>query len=215
MVSSKQATMSERRALLTDREREIIAGEADVSDSYRYQTISRVRSRFDRLDADLEVFRVHGDLLTELQKIVCEGVNIAESSLPEDVVEEEPDIVGPVVGGDRTDTEAKEEVYEDLLRDRVSGVEFPGTKDPEECIEAVRAAYEYLQEHRKATMREFVQEVMPEHPCGYDVPNLEPGERYRGAWWRKVVKPGLTALPDVESPPSGGSDWTYTGDADE
>jgi len=72
MVSSTQATMADRRALLTDRERKIIRGDADVSDSYRYQTISRVRSRFDRLEEDLEAFRAHGELLTELREIVCE-----------------------------------------------------------------------------------------------------------------------------------------------
>jgi hypothetical protein len=63
--------MGDRRALLTDREREIITGEADVEDSYRYQTISRVRSRFDRLEEDLAVFRDHGDLLEELRAVVC------------------------------------------------------------------------------------------------------------------------------------------------
>ena len=54
MVVSKQSTMTDRRALLTDREREIVAGEADVSDSYRYQPISRVRARLDRLAGDIE-----------------------------------------------------------------------------------------------------------------------------------------------------------------
>lgn len=88
-------------------------------------------------------------------------------------------------------------------------VEFPTGKQREECVDAVRAAYEYLRENGSASMRDFVREVMPDHPVGYDVPELEPGERYRGAWWRKVVKPGLEALPDVESPPSGGSDWTH------
>lgn len=215
MVSSKQATMADRRALLTDREREIITNEADVSDSYRYQTISRVRSRFDRLEGDLEAFEEHGDLLTELQEIVCEGEqeeDIATSGSPEDIAE-------PVVEGDRTDTEAKEEVYEDLLRDRISDVEFPSTKDRAECIEAVRAAYELLRERGTATKKDFVREVMTEHTLGYDVDaaleKLDSPDRYRGAWWRRVIKPALKSLPDVESPPKGGSDWTYTGETDE
>ena len=63
--------MGDRRALLTDREREIIIGEADVDDSYRYQTISRVRSRFGRLEEDLAALREHGDLLDELREVVC------------------------------------------------------------------------------------------------------------------------------------------------
>lgn len=71
MGKPKQASMTERRALLTEREREIVAGEADVSDSYRYQTISRVRRRFDQLEDDLEALAAHGDLLDELRAIVC------------------------------------------------------------------------------------------------------------------------------------------------
>lgn len=65
--------MADRRALLTDREREIIAGEADVTDEYRYQTISRVRQRFARLEGDLEALEKHGDLADELRGIICEN----------------------------------------------------------------------------------------------------------------------------------------------
>ena len=61
------------RALLTDREREIVSGEADVTDDYRYQTVSRVRSRMERLDGDLQAMDAHGDLGDELRSIVCEG----------------------------------------------------------------------------------------------------------------------------------------------
>jgi len=43
---------------------------------------------------------------------------------------------------------------------------------------------------------------------------IEAGERYRGGWWRLVVRPGLEAAPDVEKPPRSGSEWTYTGDTD-
>ena len=62
--------MSNGRALLTDREREIVAGEADVDDPYRYQTISRVRQRFSRLEADLEAMEKHGELADEVREIV-------------------------------------------------------------------------------------------------------------------------------------------------
>ena len=63
--------MSNGRALLTDREREIVAGEADVDDPYRYQTISRVRQRFSRLEGDLESMEKHGELANEVREIVC------------------------------------------------------------------------------------------------------------------------------------------------
>lgn len=73
MGHTEQQDMGERRALLTDREREIIAGEADdVSDSYRYQTISRIRQRFERLEEDLNHLDEHHDSLgDELRDIVC------------------------------------------------------------------------------------------------------------------------------------------------
>ena len=62
--------MSNGRALLTDREREIVAGEADIDDPYRYQTISRVRQRFSRLEGDLEAMEKHGKLADEVREIV-------------------------------------------------------------------------------------------------------------------------------------------------
>lgn len=71
MATAQNESVTERRALLTDREREIVAGNADVEDSYRYQTISRVRKRFERLEGDLEALEQHGDLLDELQELVC------------------------------------------------------------------------------------------------------------------------------------------------
>ena len=70
--------MSNGRALLTDREREIVAGEADVDDPYRYQTISRVRQRFSRLEGDLEAMEKHGELANEVREIVC-GESAQES----------------------------------------------------------------------------------------------------------------------------------------
>ena len=71
MDSSQVDAMADRRALLTDREREIVSGRADVSDEYRYQTISRVRKRLQRLEGDLEALDAHGDLGEELREIVC------------------------------------------------------------------------------------------------------------------------------------------------
>lgn len=61
------------RALLTDRERAIISGHADdVSDDYRYQTVSRVRRRFKRLEADMRALDDHRDLADEVREVICE-----------------------------------------------------------------------------------------------------------------------------------------------
>lgn len=50
-------------------------------------------------------------------------------------------------------------------------------------------------------MRAIVAEVLLEDPLGYDVDGtlekVEVGDRHRGAWWLRVVKPGLKALPDM------------------
>ena len=72
MVETESVAMADRRALLTEREREIVSGNADdISDEYRYQTVSRIRSRLQRLDDDIEALEAHGDLADELRDIVC------------------------------------------------------------------------------------------------------------------------------------------------
>lgn len=89
-----------------------------------------------------------------------------------------------------------------------SDLSFPGSKDRQDCIAAINAVVSYLGEHGPASMREIVVDVMPEFPLGYDVPELKEGERYRGSWWRGVIKPGLEADDDVKKPPKGGSKWS-------
>lgn len=60
------------RGLLTDREREILAGEADVSDNYRYRVVSRIRTKIDRLDSEMEFLaEYHPGLLNDLTDTVC------------------------------------------------------------------------------------------------------------------------------------------------
>lgn len=60
------------RGLLTDREREILSGEADVSDNYRYRVVSRVRTKIDNIEEDVELLAGNReDLLDELRDAVC------------------------------------------------------------------------------------------------------------------------------------------------
>ncbi|SEP18925.1 hypothetical protein SAMN05216388_10423 [Halorientalis persicus] len=62
------------RGLLTEREREIIKGEADVSDNYRYRVVSRVRTKIENVGEDVEILaKNRDDLLEELRDEVCEG----------------------------------------------------------------------------------------------------------------------------------------------
>lgn len=91
---------------------------------------------------------------------------------------------------------------------------FPQTQDVDDCLRAVHAARDFLKEEGPASMREIVNNVMPEHPLGYDIPELETGERYRGTWWRKIVQPGLKELDDVEYRENH-ADYRYTAGSDE
>lgn len=62
--------MAGGRGLLTEKEREVIAGES--SDSYRYKTRSFFRNRLQELSQDIETLEEHDqELLAELQEIVC------------------------------------------------------------------------------------------------------------------------------------------------
>jgi hypothetical protein len=63
--------MAKTRALLTDTEREQIAGEH--GDSRKYQAASRIRRRIEEeLTTDVEVLREnHPDLYDELCEVVC------------------------------------------------------------------------------------------------------------------------------------------------
>ena len=74
MCMAKQDADMAERGLLTDREREIVKGEADVSDDYRYRVASRIRNKIDRIDDDVTILEEHrADLLEELREVVCDG----------------------------------------------------------------------------------------------------------------------------------------------
>ncbi len=73
MCMAKQNADMAERGLLTDREREIIKGEADVSDDYRYRVASRIRNKIERVDGDVSILEQHrADLLEELREVVCD-----------------------------------------------------------------------------------------------------------------------------------------------
>jgi len=63
----------EYRAILTDREAEILRGEADVTEKYYYRVVTRVRDKIGKLGSDLEVLDENHDTLgDELRDTVCE-----------------------------------------------------------------------------------------------------------------------------------------------
>lgn len=72
MATEKAYAMARTRALLTETEREQIAGEH--GDKRRYEAVSRARSRInEELTTDIELLEEHHpDLLEELRSVVCE-----------------------------------------------------------------------------------------------------------------------------------------------
>ena len=119
------------------------------------------------------------------------------------------DTAGETPGDPPTDAHGEQE-------DALAAVlaELPSTVDPDDARDAIHAARDHLQADGPATKATIVREVMPDHPLGYDadaaLDKIDAGDRYRGAWWRKAVRPGLEALPDVTKPPKGASEWTAT-----
>jgi hypothetical protein len=62
-------------AIMTKTDRERISGEADVADSKRYESASRVRQRLGELETDTVVLKEnHPDLYEELREAVCDEV---------------------------------------------------------------------------------------------------------------------------------------------
>lgn len=72
MAAGKQQSMAKSRAMLTETEREQIAGEHGRE--RKYQATTRIRRRIeDELVRDVEVLEEnHPDLLEELRDVVCE-----------------------------------------------------------------------------------------------------------------------------------------------
>jgi hypothetical protein len=89
--------------------------------------------------------------------------------------------------------------------------DVPNRIDETEARATIRAAVQFIEENNGASMREIVRRVMPEHDLGYEVPDLSDGSRFRGSWWRKVVKPGLENSEQVKKPKPSESTWRYVG----
>lgn len=65
--------VDDRRALLTEREREILLGEGgDVTEKYYSVVVSRVRNKIELLDKDLPALEAHNTLGDELREVVCD-----------------------------------------------------------------------------------------------------------------------------------------------
>jgi hypothetical protein len=90
----------------------------------------------------------------------------------------------------------------DRIRRLVMDRYIPGTgTEQTERRQAILAAYTYLRNQGSARRSDFIREVYPCYPGEYAIPD--------GGWWETVVKPGLSACPDVAK---GNAMWYYVGD---
>lgn len=84
----------------------------------------------------------------------------------------------------------------------IATAEVPGPDETgERHREALRAAYDYLSENPDATETEFLTEVFPEHPAGFETADR---------WWA-VIGPALRDLPNVDVASDRGHVWHYVG----
>jgi len=107
------------------------------------------------------------------------------------------------VAGVEQEQERENDRVGDGLEAALVDVDVPASVNRDAAIEAIGAASEVVRESGPVSKGDVVAAVMADHPLGYDVDAAlakldASGERYRGAWWRKVVKPGLGALDDIE-----------------
>ena len=74
MTSGQESSnMTGERSLFTEREREILSGEADVSDNYRYKVESVARQRVRGIEDDVSVLReCYPEIFEELREVVCQ-----------------------------------------------------------------------------------------------------------------------------------------------
>lgn len=180
------------RAILTDREKEIIAGSADVSDSYRYRVVTRVRKKIERLGRDLELLDEHHDTLgDELREAVdADGAAITQGDGAD----------GAITAADETadespaDPDKSEPVRaEDDLTAAVERVadDWEGTSEKLEARrQAAQAVLEYVRENGTVSQKEAKQEVYPENP----VPNQN-----EKTWYEKNIRPVLNEVAKYDN----------------
>jgi len=198
-LGSDDLNPTDRAALELLREGRCTA--AYIADEAGYSA-GNVRTRLKRLLEHGHVERIH-DGLYELTNDP-EKDHERERSPPQ-----EKDVVSPSGEGRHEGVEGGVQEFPTL--------DLPSDIDRDDAVETIHSARDYIREQRGAPKSEIVLEVMPDNPLKYDVDDarekIEAGERYRGAWWRKVVKPGLEEIPEVQKP-AGGGDWKWAADND-
>lgn len=102
-----------------------------------------------------------------------------------------------LVGAPEEDGEVVEGV-----RTAVRNADLPGTGTTLEARrEALFAAYKYLAENPTAARSDFLENVYPDHPAGFETAD---------GWWN-AIQPALKQLPGVDPPEERGHLWQFLG----
>jgi hypothetical protein len=72
------------------------------------------------------------------------------------------------------------------------GDDLPAHVADEAARAAVAAAVTFVRDNGPVAKSDILAAVRPDHPLGYSS-DAGDGDRDRGAWWRRVVRPGLQA----------------------
>jgi|GEM_PF-1637080 len=209
----------QRRALLTEREREILAQEADVTDNYRYSVESRVRSRLrDRLGDDIDVIRefypeMYDDVVFPT---VCQPAG-GTDDVDRDGGEERREAAVDTER-DQSVTDAVEANSDPLtarMSDALESIDVTGRGAETKAVrrDAIRHAWEELRDRGEATTQELANSAFDEYAdharFGYSASE----SHYRGyTFWDSCGREVLKELPGVEAPPQRGNTWRFVGD---
>ncbi|WP_440765608.1 ArsR family transcriptional regulator [Natronorubrum sp. DTA7] len=88
------------------------------------------------------------------------------------------------------------------VREAMAAVDLPGSGPIVEARrEALLAAYQYLIEHPSARKSDFLDNVYPDHPAGFETDE---------GWWN-AIQPALKELPAVDPPEERGHIWNFLG----
>jgi len=205
----------QRRALLTEREREILSGEADVTDNYRYSVESRIRTRLkERLKDDVGVIREnYPEMFDELlYPVVCQPQNghstPVERSEPEPTQSHEPEPEPR-----EPEPEARETITEQQARDALKGIDVTGrgVETQEVRREAILHAWKELRDKGKATTQELANNAFDEYKDERKFGYGESSSHYRGyTFWDSCARDVLKELPGVDAPEQRGNTWYFT-----
>jgi hypothetical protein len=211
-AEAEPSGMSEGRALLTEREREALAGEE--TGSYRYKTRTYLRNRLEKLERDAELLAEHEpELFDRLQAAVCDDAVDAADADDSSAEDAQDAGVTPDAGAEAVTPDRTREAESAAESDIVGAVEDAlNALDASEARRAaVRGCIDYLREHGTGQKSDFVDAVYPDHPGGY---------QSEGGWWNTIGKEHLKAvaedLNELTPPPAEGSHtWEWRiGEAD-